>query len=94
MPPFTPGATVNLAATDVSARVAIPLNSGTVRLANPGTSVIFVRFGDGAVAATTSDMPILPGTAEAFGIGGVSHVAGICRAAQSGNLAVTGGGGQ
>ena len=94
MPPFTPGPTVTLAATATSGRVAIPLNAGSVRLANPGASVVFVRFGDGTVAATTSDMPILPGTAEAFSVGGVSHVAGICSAGQSSDLAVTGGGGQ
>ena len=84
---FTPiGATVNLAVTSGSASVARTLaghlGGAEVRLANTGTTLCFVEFGASTVTATTSgSIPILPGTAEVFGVSPLAtHVAALTAA--------------
>lgn len=72
--PFQPtmGATVTVNASTTSARVALgggPAPAGTkyqYRIVNPGASVAYVCFGDKTVAATATDVPILPGAREIF----------------------------
>lgn len=81
---FSPtGATVNVAVSTTSARVArTTLNQpdgAIVRLANTGTETCFVSFGDDTVTATAAaGIPILGGTVEAFSVSQrQTHVAAI-----------------
>ena len=64
------GATVNLAVTSTSGRVARTLigePATQVRLVNAGTVTVFVAFGGSAIDATVAaGIPLLPGTAEVF----------------------------
>lgn len=70
--PFTPGATVSAASSgSSSAAVALPKSGlqGQVRVASAGggtQTTAFIKFGDSAVAATTSDTPILAGSTQIF----------------------------
>jgi hypothetical protein len=81
--PLSP--TVTLAVTSTSDRVAKtvpPQNGGAsheVRIANTGTAVAFIAFGNSAVAATVAaGIPILPNTVESFEIAAsATHVAAI-----------------
>lgn len=93
--PFTPGQTVTVNATDASGSTAaaLPANGGSVRVANVGVVAAYIAFGGAAVSAATTDMPILPGTAECFGIGMQSHVAARCATGQTATLMITGGDG-
>ncbi len=80
-----PAATVNLSATTSSSRVQVLTASygsssePVVRLYNAGSVVVFVAFGDSTVtASTTANMPIAPGSVEAFTVSPTqTHVAGI-----------------
>lgn len=45
-----------------------------VRLHNPGPSMLFVRFGDETVTATTADLPLPVGAVEVLDATGASHV--------------------
>lgn len=92
--PFTP--TVSIAASTSSARVArtlLPNSQQTpceLRIMNPGSSIIFVEFGDSTVVASAlTSMPILPSSVESFMINpAITHVAAIM-AAGTGTLYVT-----
>lgn len=91
--PFTPGVTVALSATVATARVALPLGK-QMRIRNFGADNLFVRFGDSAVNAAVTDMPI--GVNESVILTppvGATHIAGICGTSTA--LAyITGGSGQ
>jgi hypothetical protein len=83
--PFAPytANTAALSATTSTARVALnrqtngPQGAITCRIHNAHSSVVFIKFGDSAVDATTSSMPIPAGGVEVFSIGDSTHVAGI-----------------
>ena len=62
---FTP-----LAATAVTARVKLPNDAADIMFYNPNASIIYVRTGDDAVAATATAMPILPGEKGIYNRGG------------------------
>ncbi len=73
--PFTPsGATVNLAVTGASDRVALTRAPAsfpelTAIVMNAGPATVFVTFGDATVAAVTATShPILPGISEVFSV--------------------------
>lgn len=73
------GATITLAATTSSAgSTAVPTNSYQVRVHNVGPNLCFIRFGQGTMTATTSDLPLAVGATEIFTKGGASGVAAIC----------------
>lgn len=78
---FSGAATVTIAVTTSSASVAIgnqtDVGGASVRVANTGTGLAFIAFGKGSATATTSGLPILPGTVEAFEIGSATYVAAI-----------------
>ncbi len=86
----TPASTVNLSVTSSSSRVQVLTatsladvsGSSVVRLYNAGSVVVFVAFGDSTVTATTTaNMPIAPGSVEAFRVNPAqTHVAGITAA--------------
>lgn len=59
-PAYTQGQTVSAAA--VAASISINKTSKQVAVTNLGLNVAYVRTGTGTIAATTADMPILPGT--------------------------------
>jgi hypothetical protein len=75
---FTPIATVSLAVTTTTGRVALVGDASTVRLYNAGTATAFVKFGDSSITAATTNMPIPAGAIEAFRPPGSStHLAAI-----------------
>ena len=59
---FTPGSTVNIAATTSSNSATLAAGM-VVRVYNAGTVPVFIKFG---ATATTSDTPIPPGIVEVF----------------------------
>lgn len=78
------GDTASLAAATTSARVARVIGGfandpGNIRIANTGSVVAFVEFGDSTITSTaTAGMPILPNTVEVFEIRqNETHVAAI-----------------
>lgn len=75
------GATVNLAATTTTSRVALPTfdeGARTIIAYNAGSGDVFLSFGNSTVTASISaDMPIPAGIPIAFDRGGASHVAAI-----------------
>ena len=87
MKPFTPapGATASISATTTSARAAIlqrPTGAHQLRLFNPGPSTVFWTYGDGAVTAATTDVPLPAGAIEVVTLSNpasapVTHVAAI-----------------
>jgi hypothetical protein len=80
---FAPGgATVSLAATTTTSRVAIQVGNHNkhVRIFNSGAATVFIQCGNADVEATTADsMPIAQGTVEVIGCA-QSNVAGITSA--------------
>jgi hypothetical protein len=69
MKPFTPApaATASIAVTTSNARAAIkqqPTGAHQLRLFNAGTATAFWTFGDGAVTAATTDIPLPSGAIE------------------------------
>ena len=61
--PFRPVGTVSLAAGTGSTAVALAGGGESVVVTNTAGTLAFVRFGaDPSVAATTADMPVLPGS--------------------------------
>lgn len=90
---FEPGTTVSLAASTTSANVSLGSGTGnSLRVYNPTASIAFVRWGGGAQTATTSDLPIAPGSVEEFRKSNSDNVAAIL-AAGSGTLYFTPGSG-
>lgn len=95
---FYPIASVALALTTTSARVAIPgtierEQKRTVRLANPETAGVFIAFGSSTVTAAVDGTSLyLPaGAVELFEPPvGVTHVAGVL-ASGTGTLYITAG---
>jgi hypothetical protein len=80
MIPFTPGATVSLAATTSTARVALPLTKGPqLRVSSLAANALtFIKFGTDTVNAAATDFPILPGTVTTITVPpGATHVAGV-----------------
>ncbi|MBW4089788.1 MAG: hypothetical protein HIU82_01555 [Proteobacteria bacterium] len=60
--PFRPAGTVSLASGTSSASIALAGGGETVVVTNTTAALAFVRFGaDPSVAATSADMPVLPG---------------------------------
>jgi hypothetical protein len=108
--PFNPIATATLAVTATSSRVALPANlpaaqqPRTVRVANTGTAVAFLEFGDDTVvavaggtstSASDGSMPILAGTVEAFTLQpGWTNAAGVAASGASTVLRITVGEGE
>ena len=62
---FTPGSTVNIAATTSTGNVTLGIGA-VVRVYNAGTVPVFIKFGIAGVTAATTDMPIPPGIVEVF----------------------------
>ena len=97
---FVPAGTVNIAATTSSQNVAQNIGSNgvgerpQVRVYNGGTTLAFINFGDAAVTATASHIPIPPGASipvEKFSVPfGATHVACIL-ASGSGTVYFTSG---
>lgn len=93
--PFTPGATVTLAVTTATARVAMTRGySDQVMITAPaGGAMAFVRFGDSTVTAAITDTPIVPGTQAIFSIApGTTHMAAITGATTQTLYATSGNG--
>jgi hypothetical protein len=80
MRPLAFGATTNLAVTSSSARAAIAGNGNTILICNKGTDTAFIKIGDSAVAAATTDWPVLGGSYLTFSRNPdtATHIAAIC----------------
>lgn len=59
-PAYTQGQTVT--ATAAAASVSVNKAAKQLAVTNLGSNIAYVRTGTGTIAATTADMPILPGT--------------------------------
>ena len=59
-PAYTQGQIVAAAA--VAASVSVNKAAKQIAVTNLGSNIAYVRTGTGTIAATTADMPILPGT--------------------------------
>lgn len=59
-PAYTQGQTV--AAGAVAASVSVNKSAKQIAVTNLGDNIAYIRTGTGTIAATTADMPILPGT--------------------------------
>jgi uncharacterized membrane protein YjjP (DUF1212 family) len=77
--PFRPTGTVSVSAGVNSANVALSGGGDSVVATNTTTSLAYIRFGsDPTVTASTSDMPILPGTRLILAVNSlISYVAAI-----------------
>lgn len=88
------GATVSLAVTNTTGRVARTMLgelAGQVRLVNSGTVIVFVAFGGSTIDATTAGIPLLPGTAEVFTLtSDQTNIAGITASGTATLYATTG----
>lgn len=96
--PFTPHATVSLAATDTSGNVALgkPASAGQgcqVLISTlPADDPVYIAFGGAAVTAAETDMRINPGETRIFTIPvGVTHLAGICASTETAAIRATAG---
>lgn len=79
--PFRPSGTSILSAGTASTSVALAGGGESVVVTNTSTSLVFVRFGaDPTVAATTGDMPVLPGSRVLLAVNSlISYAAGVCQ---------------
>jgi hypothetical protein len=59
--PFTPGATVSVAATTSTGNVALTGNGEQLEVQNTGAVTVFVNLGTSAVTAAVTDYPVLAG---------------------------------
>lgn len=78
--PFVPNKanTASLAVTSISNRAALLGNGKAVRIYNSGSVPVFLQVGNGAVTATTANMPLSAGATEVFGLNNnITHVAAI-----------------
>lgn len=93
---FEPLATAKITVGASTARVAVTTLKGKVqvRVCSDGTDTVWIKFGGSTVTAATTDMPILPGSAEIFTIAsdGDLYVAAIGNSA-SGTIYFTPGSG-
>jgi hypothetical protein len=70
----TDGSTAKISGTTTSARVILggqPSPGGQrfqVRVTNDGTTVAYLKFGASTVTATTSDIPLMPGSTSVFSV--------------------------
>jgi hypothetical protein len=65
--PFTPGASISLAASATTANTALPTGTGTkFLLQNDGTVTVFFAVDSSSVVATAASTPLLAGMAKVF----------------------------
>ena len=76
MPAFLPGPTVSLSATTSSSSISLGTQARTVRVYNAGSVAVFIKFGNTSATAATTDLPIAPGSVEAFDTRKADIVAG------------------
>lgn len=91
---FQPTGTVALTAGTTSVSVALVGGGDSIVVTNTTTELAYVRFGaDPSVAATSTDMPVLPGTRVILGINVLISNAAAVLASGSGNVLFTRGNG-
>ena len=74
---FFAGPTVSLACTNSTGSVSLGTQAEAVRIYNSGSVPVFIKFGTDSATATTSGIPIAPGTVEVFEARRANYVAGI-----------------
>ena len=77
--PFRPVGTTSISATGSSSNVLLAAGGDTVVVTNASASLAYVRFGaDSTVAASTSDMPVLPNSVVILSVNSlITHAAAI-----------------
>lgn len=90
---FRPVGTVSIAASAVSAAVAIPAFTNAefqVELQNPGDAIAFFRWGATTPTAVVTDYPVLPGQSKLITVDpGANSIAAILGAATTATLYIT-----
>ena len=89
--PFRPAGTATINATTTAASVRIDGEGETILVTNAATDVAFVRFGAdaGVTAATTADLPVLPGTCILIGVNTLIKYAAAVLSSGSGQVYFT-----
>lgn len=67
--PFSPSATVTLAATVATGAVTLSGTGSVLEVQNASANTIFVKVGTSAVTAAITDYPVLGGMSKLIGIG-------------------------
>ena len=86
MQPFSiGGATVSIAATTTTGRIALGIKSTppgsqvVVQAPSSNADTVFIAFGGSSITATTAGFPMLPGAIQVFSVGqGETYIAAIC----------------
>lgn len=90
---FNPTGQASLSVTTATARVALPTPPApTALITNTGAVTAYLKFGNAAVTAATTDTLLGAGCSAAFGANGQAFVAAIT-AASTATLKITTGGG-
>jgi hypothetical protein len=85
--PFRPTGTVSLSASTVSASVQLAGGGETVVVTNLAASLAYIRFGgDPSVAASPSDMPVLPNSHAMLSVNSLIGYAAAALVAGSGSV--------
>jgi hypothetical protein len=85
--PFRPTGTVGMTATTAASNIALSGGGDTIVVTNPSTALIFVRFGsDATVAATNSDMPVLPNNRVVLAVNSLITYASAISSSASGTI--------
>lgn len=92
--PFVPSSTATLIGTTNSSNVALGSGGDTVVVTNTAASIAFVRFGsDSTIAASTTDMPVLPGSRVILALNPLISYAAAVLTSGTGNILFTRGDG-
>jgi hypothetical protein len=92
--PFRPAGTVGVVAGTTSVAAQLLGGGESVVVTNTAVSLAYVRFGsDLTVVATTSDMPILPGSRAMLSINSLISTVGVVISSGSGTVLFTRGDG-
>lgn len=87
--PIAPTVSVACSASPNSVRFLTTGTSCVLRLVNLGTETVFVKFGDGSVLASATDMPVLPGAMTGISVGDMVTWVGVITAQGTSTLYVT-----
>jgi hypothetical protein len=92
--PFRPAGTISVAAGTTSVAVQLSGGGESVVVTNIASSLAYVRFGsDLTVVATTSDMPVLPGSRAMLSVNSLVTTVGVILSNGSGTVLFTRGDG-
>lgn len=92
--PFSATGSVTLSVTTSPASVRLAGGGDTIVVTNSAASLVFVRFGsDSSVAASASDMPVLPASQSILSVNALIQYASAVSSSGSGSVIFTRGDG-